>query len=72
MKSLASQYHKEDAVTFDAVTTGSMASTTVRHCAVRVPDRDEARAALPADIIVVHGRTKEDEGYSGELFREGG
>lgn len=54
VKNLAAQYQKEDVVTFDAVTRGSMAATTVRHCAVRVPDRDEARASLLADIIAVY------------------
>lgn len=61
VKSLASQYQKKDVVTFDAVTTGTMASTTVRHCAVRVPERDEARAALLADIIAVHSQVKDEE-----------
>lgn len=54
VKSLAAQFQKKDVVTFDSVTTGSMAATTVRHCAVRVPERNEARAALLADIIAVH------------------
>lgn len=61
VKGLAAQYQKKDVVTFDAVTTGSMASTTVRHCAVRVPERDEARAALLADIIAVHCRTRAED-----------
>lgn len=58
VKGLASQYQKENVVTFDAVTTGSMAATTVRHCAVRVPEREEARAGLLADIIAVHSWNK--------------
>lgn len=61
VKGLAAQHQKKDVVTFDSVTTGSMASTTVRHCAVRVPERDEARAALLADIIAVHCRTREED-----------
>ncbi|CDF38147.1 DEAD (Asp-Glu-Ala-Asp) box polypeptide 21-like, putative [Chondrus crispus] len=56
VKNLASQFQKKDVVTFDAVTSGSMASTTVRHCAVRVPERDEARAGLLADVIAVHSQ----------------
>lgn len=61
VKNLASQFQKDEVVTFDAVTTGSMASTTVRHCAVRVPEREEARASLLADIIAVHSRVKTDD-----------
>lgn len=62
VKGLAANYQKKDVVTFDAVSTGSMAATTVRHCAVRVPERDEARAALLADIIAVHSRGGDEEG----------
>lgn len=54
VKKLASQYQKKDVAIFDSVTSGSMAATTVRHCAVRVPERDETRASLLADIIAVH------------------
>lgn len=58
VKGLAAQFQRPDVVTFDAVTTGSMAATTVRHCAVRVPEREEARAGLLADIIAVHSSAK--------------
>eukprot|EP00177_Eucheuma_denticulatum_P004041 GFKZ01007308.1.p1 GENE.GFKZ01007308.1~~GFKZ01007308.1.p1 ORF type:complete len:779 (-),score=116.94 GFKZ01007308.1:291-2627(-) len=61
VRSLASQFQKKDVVTFDSVATGSMAATTVRHCAVRVPERNEARAALLADIIAVHSNAGEKE-----------
>jgi ATP-dependent RNA helicase DDX21 len=61
VKSLAGQYQK-NVVLFDAVTRGSMAATTVRHCAVRVPERDEARASLLADVIAVYSRPKENGG----------
>lgn len=66
VKGLAAQYQQEDVVTFDAVTSGSKASTTVRHCAVRVPEREEARAGLLADIIAVHSWNKaESDGLVG-------
>lgn len=66
VKGLAAQYQQDDVVTFDAVTTGSKASTTVRHCAVRVPEREEARAGLLADIIAVHSWNKaENDGLVG-------
>ncbi|PXF47701.1 DEAD-box ATP-dependent RNA helicase 7 [Gracilariopsis chorda] len=58
VKRLASQFQKKDVTVFDAITSGTMASTTVRHCAVRVPEREEARASLLADIIAVHSPTK--------------
>lgn len=58
VKKLASQYQK-DVIQFDSVTRGSMAATTVRHCALRVPERDEARADLLADIIAVYSRPGE-------------
>ncbi|KAI0565368.1 DEAD (Asp-Glu-Ala-Asp) box polypeptide 21 [Gracilaria domingensis] len=60
VKRLASQFQKDDVTMFDAITSGTMASTTVRHCAVRVPEREEARASLLADIIAVHSPTKDD------------
>ncbi len=60
VKKLASQYQKKDVSIFDSVTTGSMASTTVRHCAVRVPERDETRASLLADIIAVHSTSSSE------------
>lgn len=58
VKGLAGQFQQQGVVTFDAVTTGSKASTTVRHCAVRVPEREEARGSLLADIIAVHSCIK--------------
>lgn len=58
VKGLAAQFQRPGVVTFDAVSTGSMAATTVTHCAVRVPEREEARAGLLADIIAVHSSTK--------------
>ncbi len=57
VKQLASQYQKKDVKIFDAVNTGIQTSTTVRHCAVRVPERDESRASLLADIIAVYCRS---------------
>eukprot|EP00178_Gracilaria_changii_P024251 TRINITY_DN730_c0_g3_i1.p1 TRINITY_DN730_c0_g3~~TRINITY_DN730_c0_g3_i1.p1 ORF type:complete len:806 (-),score=115.38 TRINITY_DN730_c0_g3_i1:12096-14513(-) len=60
VKRLASQFQKEDVTMFDAITSGPMAATTVRHCAVRVPEREEARASLLADIIAVHSPTKDE------------
>ncbi|CAN8075101.1 unnamed protein product [Agarophyton chilense] len=60
VKSLAAQFQKEDVIMFDAITSGPMAATTVRHCAVRVPEREEARASLLADIIAVHSPTKDE------------
>ena len=45
---------KEKLFTFDAVTWGTAAATTVRHCARRVPKREEVRSGLLAKIIVVH------------------
>lgn len=60
VKGLASQFQRSDVVTFDAVSTGTKASTTVRHCAVRVPAREEARAGLLADIIAVHSNPTVD------------
>lgn len=66
VKGLAAQFQRDDVKTFDAVTTGSKASTTVRHCAVRVPEREEARAGLLADIIAVHSWNKaESDGLVG-------
>lgn len=56
VKQLASQYQKKDVKIFDSVSTGIQTSTTVRHCAVRVPERDESRASLLADIIAVYCR----------------
>lgn len=60
VKSLAAQYQGKDVVLFDSVTQGSMAATTVRHCALRVPERDEGRASFLADIIAVYSRPGED------------
>lgn len=60
VKRLAAQYQKPDVKVFDSVTTGTQAATTVRHCAVRVPERDDSRASLLADIIAVHSRTSGD------------
>lgn len=54
VKGLAAQFQNSGVVTFDAVSTGTKTATTVRHCAVRVPEREEARAGLLADIIAVH------------------
>lgn len=66
VKGLAAQFQQDDVVTFDAVTSGSKASTTVRHCAVRVPEREESRAGLLADIIAVHSWNKaENDGLVG-------
>lgn len=62
VKSLASQYQRPDVVIFDAVTSGSAASITVTHCAVRVPEREEARAGLLADIIAVHSNIRSEDG----------
>lgn len=67
VKKLASQYQKEDVHVFDAVTSGSMAAITVRHCAVRVPERDETRAALLADIIAVHATDSSGSTDAGEM-----
>lgn len=58
VKGLASQHQNKDVVVFDAVSSGSFAATTVRHCAVRVPEREDARAGLLADIIAVHSSSK--------------
>lgn len=60
VKGLAAKFQRKGVVTFDAVTSGSKASTTVRHCAVRVPEREDARAGLLADIIAVHSSTRPD------------
>lgn len=64
VKQLAAQYQKPGVEMFDSVTSGPMAATTVRHCAVRVPERDESRAALLADIIAVHSRMGTDVDHS--------
>lgn len=64
VKSLAAQFQKKEVITFDSVTSGSMAPSTVRHCAVRVPERDEARAALLADVIAVHSRGRTEDTVS--------
>lgn len=68
VKSLAAQFQKPDVESFDAVTTGSMAATTVRHCAVRVPEREESRASLLADVIAVHSSTNPGSGDTEEAF----
>lgn len=65
VKALASKYQQKDVELFDSVTTGSMAATTVKHCAVRVPDAEEARAALLGDIIATHSRISEDVASTG-------
>lgn len=57
VKRLASQYQQTDVKMFDSTgTTGTQAATTVKHCAVRVPERDESRSTLLADIIAVYSR----------------
>lgn len=60
VKNLAAQYQSKDVHLFDAVTRGTMTATTVRHCALRVPERDEARASFLADIIAVYSRPTGD------------
>eukprot|EP00172_Hildenbrandia_rubra_P003341 Plantae.Rhodophyta-Hildenbrandia_rubra.ctg5211.p1 GENE.Plantae.Rhodophyta-Hildenbrandia_rubra.ctg5211~~Plantae.Rhodophyta-Hildenbrandia_rubra.ctg5211.p1 ORF type:complete len:640 (-),score=118.95 Plantae.Rhodophyta-Hildenbrandia_rubra.ctg5211:1728-3647(-) len=58
VKRLAAKHQKPDVISFDSVSKGSsLAATTVRHCAICVPDRDEARSALLADIIAVYSNT---------------
>lgn len=55
VKRLASQHQKSDVVSFDSIGRGDMTATTVKHYAVKVPERESARASLLADILAVYG-----------------